>query len=77
MWVLSTPYFLQILFHVTTEFPFLKKPKCFFYGFHIKPCEIILLSTDTLSFLLILFQPDFSVSKIPLEFLETFKYFFS
>lgn len=72
-WILSSPHFLQILFHVTTEFPFLKKPKCFLYGFHIKPSEIILLSTDTLCFLLILFLPDFSVSKIPLTFWRLLK----
>ena len=62
-----------VFFDVITEFPFFKKPKCFLYGFHIKPSESILLSTDTLCFLLILFQPDCSVSEFPLTFWSLLK----
>lgn len=55
---------------------FLKILKFFLYVFHIKSSEIILLSTDTLCILLILFQPDFSVSKFPMTFWNLQKIYF-
>lgn len=55
------------------SYHFFKKPKCFLCVFHIKPSEIVLLSTDTLWFLLTLFQPNFSVSKFPLTFWSLLK----
>lgn len=73
MWVLSFAYCLQIFSVWSQNSHFFKKPKCFLYGFHIKPSEIILLSTDTLCFLSILFQTIFSVRKFPLTFWSLLK----